>query len=112
MKNVVLQTLSDSQRAFVTAAESLGATTPATARTGGELPRLSARELVQLLDTGIVRESAEGAFYVYDRARPVSALSPTPRDARARRRWLIRMVILFILLLIPILFLRLSASAP
>ena len=120
MRNAVLQTLTDSQRAFVTAAESLGATSPAASRTSGELPRISARELGQLLDTGIVRESAQGSFYIYDRARPNSALEPSPaleatssaRDPRARRRLIVKMVIMIILLLLPILFLRLSNPGP
>ena len=108
MKNAVLQTLTDSQRNFVTAAESLGATGPAAARTSGELPRISARELGQLLDMGLVRESAQGSFYIYDRARPTtpalapSALLPNPGTRRQR---LVKLVIMVILLLFPILFL-------
>ena len=114
MKNAVLQTLTDSQRQFVTAAESLGATSPAASRTSGELPRISARELGQLLDMGIVRESAQGSFYVYDRARPTPAFEPVPlhRDARLRRRRLMKLIILIILLLVPILFLRLATPGP
>lgn len=120
MKNAVLQTLTDSQRTFVTAAEALGATSPAASRTSGELPRISARELGQLLDTGIVRESAQGSFYIYDRARPDSTLESNPalastssaRDPRARRRLIVKMVIVMILLLLPILFLRLGSPGP
>ena len=114
MKNAVLQTLTDSQRQFVTAAESLGATSPAASRTSGELPRISARELGQLLDMGIVRESAQGSFYVYDRARPTPAFEPVPvlRDVRARRRRILKFIIAMILLLLPILFLRLSNPGP
>ena len=117
MKNAVLQTLTDSQRTFVTAAESAGARSPAAARTTGELPRISARELEQLLDMGIVRESAGGSFYIYDRARPAPALeaAPFPLAATTRRRRIVKMVIVLLLLSFPILLmivLRLANAGP
>ena len=102
-----LQTMSDIQRAFVAAAESMGATSPASARPGGELPRISARELTDLLDTGIVREAAPGSFYVYGRARPAPALEPTPASPRATR-FVLAVIFWLIVIVIPILFLRMS----
>ena len=102
-----LQTMSDTQREFVAAAELKGASSPATARPGGELPRISARELTDLLDVGIVREAAPGSFYVYARARPVPGVEPTPASPRSRRL-VLAVIFWLIVIAVPILFLRLS----
>ena len=103
-----LQTMSDAQREFVAAAESKGATSPASARGSGELPRISARELTDLLDTGIVREAAPGSFYVYARARPAPGLEPTPASPRSKRL-VLALIFWLIVIAVPILFLRLSS---
>ena len=104
-----LETLSDTQRQFVAAAEGKGATSPATARTSGDLPRISARELTDLLDTGIVREAAPGSFYVYERARPMPGLEPTPASAGPNIGRIVRIVVFWLIALaIPLLFLRMS----
>ena len=58
-------TLSSAQRAFVDAAETLGATAPAAARALTELPRLSAGELDDLVELGLVREAIDWRYYVF-----------------------------------------------
>src|SRR5688500_9104909 len=104
-----LETLSDTQRQFVAAAEAKGATSPATALTSGDLPRISARELTDLLDTGLVREAAPGSFYVYARARPMPGLEPTPASSSPNIGRIVRIVIFWLLVAaIPLIFLRLS----
>lgn len=102
-----LQTMSDTQRAFIAAAESKGASSPTTACSSGELPRISARELTDLLDMGIVREAAPGSFYVYARARPAPGLEPTPATPRGKRI-VLAVIFWLIVIAIPILFLRMS----
>jgi hypothetical protein len=107
-----LQGLSDTQRQFVAAAEAKGATSPANARTSGELPRISARELTDLLDIGIVREAAAGSFYVYERARPAPGLEPTPAGPKPGIRRIVVMIVFWlIVVLLPLLFLRLSMGS-
>jgi hypothetical protein len=108
---VYVQTMSETQRQFITAAESLGALSPAAARTSVELPRLSARELTELLDSGIVREAAQGAFYVYPRARPPQPLQPTPsRSAATPSRRVKAIIFWLIVLALPLLFLLLRST--
>ena len=102
-----LPTMSDTQRAFVAAAEAKGASSPATARATAELPRISARELTDLLDTGIIREAVPGSFYVYARARPMPGVEPTPASPRSRRI-VLAVIFWLIVIALPILFLRLS----
>ena len=106
-----LETLSDTQRQFVSAAEAKGATSPATAVTSGGLPRISARELTDLLDTGLVREAVPGSFYVYERARPMPGLEPTPASASPNIGRIVKIVIFWLIVVaLPLIFLRLSAD--
>jgi hypothetical protein len=86
----------------------MGATSAAGARLAAELPGIPALDLVELLDAGLVREGAEGSYYVYERARsvdaPVRAPHPNPPVPRA-----VMVVLLLILIVgIPVLFLWLS----
>ncbi len=107
-----LETLSDTQRQFVAAAEAKGATSPATALTSGDLPRISARELTDLLDTGLVREAASGSFYVYARARPAPGLEPTPASAKLSARRIVLMIVFWLIVVaVPLIFLRLSTGS-
>ena len=106
-----LEALSETQRQFVAAAEGKGATSPATARTSGELPRISARELTELLDIGIVREAAPGSFYVYERARPAPVLEQTPAGATPNVRRIVAMIVFWLIVAaVPLIFLRLSTG--
>lgn len=59
---------SDPSAAFVAALRQRGATTPGAACPQSELPRISSSRLRELVDSGLVRESADGALYVYERA--------------------------------------------
>lgn len=63
-----LTNTSDSSAAFVAALRQRGATTPGAACPQSELPRISSSRLRELLDSGLVRESADGSLYVYERA--------------------------------------------
>ena len=99
--------LSAAQRAFVEAAEALGATAPAGARPLPELPRLSARELDELVELGLVREASDWRYYVFRSRRAGAARLPAPSWTRAR---VLRTFIFWlILILIPILLIRLTA---
>jgi hypothetical protein len=108
--------LSPTQRSFVEAAEAMGATAPAGARSLAELPRLSTRELDDLVELGVVREAADWRYYVFRSRRgapagppPLPALPPYPVPWNRGRylRWLLVWVII---LLIPVLFLQLTAG--
>lgn len=104
------QPLSVDQRAFVERAEALGAITPAAARPLPELPRLSGRELDELVDSGLVREAADWRYYVFHSPHlATSALAqPTSKLAAAvRSRFLRTFLFWLILILIPILLVRL-----
>src|SRR5688572_5113595 len=104
-----LDTLSETQRQFVVAAVGRGAVSPASARTSGDLPRISARELTDLLDSGIVREASAGSFYVYERARPMPGLEPTPAAATPNIGRIVRIVVFWLIVAaVPLIFLRLS----
>ena len=100
-----LQALSETQQRFIAGAESMGATSPSEARAEAELPRISARELQELLDTGIVREGGNGSYYVYLRARPAPQLEPTPAGSGAYRALRVA-PFLIIIVAVPIIFLR------
>ena len=95
--------LSAAQRAFVEAAETLGAIAPADARPLPELPRLSGRELDELVELGLVRDAADWRYYVF-RARGAVAAPP-----RIRGRFLRTFLFWLIVILIPILLVRLTA---
>jgi hypothetical protein len=105
--------LSEAQRAFVHAAESVGATAPAAARPLTDLPRLSARELDELVERGLVREAANWSYYVF-RARHgdlTASIPPAPPLAHGpwtRARYLRTLAFWVIVILIPVLFLQLS----
>lgn len=104
--------LSEAQRAFVHAAESMGATAPAAARPLTDLPRLSARELDELVERGLVREAASWSYYVFrSRHGDLTASIPAAPLARApwtRERYLRALVFWIVVILIPVLFLQLS----
>ena len=104
------QMISDSQRRFIAAAESLGATSPAGARVGAELPAIPVLELVELINAGIVREGAEGSYYVYPRARPVQALDPTPSSMTTAQQLVKPLIFVVVCLVLPILFLVFARS--
>ncbi len=97
--------LTVAQRAFVEAAEALGATAPAGARPLPELPRLSGRELDELVELGLVREAADSRYYVFHSRRVVTAPLPPPRT---RGRFMRTFLFWLILILIPILLIRLT----
>ena len=100
----------DPQGHFVETAISLGATTSATARSGSELPRLSARKLQELLDQGIVREAAPGTFYIYRRvADPdCGVAAPSARPVLTGQKRSLAFAFWFLVLLIPLMYLRVS----
>jgi hypothetical protein len=115
MADLILAPLSEAQRALVLAAEALGATAPARARELAELPRLAARDLDDLVDRGLVREAAEGRFYVYRPRRasvPGSPLSATPAGpARWSRERVLKVLVFWLLfILIPVVFVWLTSS--
>jgi hypothetical protein len=107
--------LSPSQRAFVEAAEAVGATAPAGARSLAELPRLSTRELDDLVESGLVREAADWRYYVFRSRHRVAAGPPAVPPPPAVVPWgggrYVRTLIFWLLvLLIPVIFLQLSAG--
>lgn len=107
--------LSDAQRAFVQAAESAGATTPAGARPLSSLPRLAARDLDELVDRGLVRESAERTYYVFHPRWTGQDVPAADVSMPARPRWnrgrAVRAVLFWLfVILVPILFLQLSSG--
>ena len=107
-------TLSAAQRAFLAAADGLGATSPAAARSLAEWPRLAARELDALVDRGLVREAGAGSYYAYTPRRPHADLPLADGPARARLpawqgRGFKTLVFWLVALLIPVVFLLLMA---
>ena len=105
-------TMSDAQRAFVDAAESLGATSPAQAQPLTELPRLSGRELDDLVDLGLVREAADWRYYVFRPRRPIPgtlAAMPQRGLSTGPGRWTKLIVFWLVAILIPLLFLQFSS---
>ena len=104
------QMMSDTQRRFIAAAESLGATSPGGARVGAELPAIPVLELVELINAGIVREGAEGSYYVYPRARSVQPLEPTPSSTTTAQRHVKLLVFVVVCLVVPVLFLVFARS--
>jgi hypothetical protein len=56
----------DPSAAFVAALRRRGATSPKAACPATELPRITSSRLRALLDSGLVRECADGALYVYE----------------------------------------------
>lgn len=121
MTHMVPEHLSDAQQAFVRAAEALGATEPAAARPLTALPRLSARELDDLVERGLVREAANWSYYVFrprhahgtGHAQHPGAVGPV--DPRGHLPWTrgryLRVFLFFVfVLLVPILFLQLTRT--
>ena len=100
----------DPQGHFVETAISLGATSSATARSGSELPRLSARKLQELLDQGIVREAAPGTFYIYRRVADPGSGEPAPSAPAVRTggKRALAIAFWFLVALVPLMYLRLS----
>jgi len=106
--------LSAAQRAFLAAADGLGATSPAAARPLAEWPRLPARDLDALVDRGLVREAGAGSYYAHTPRRPYADMPLANGPARARRPvWLGHrfktLVFWLVALLIPVVLLLLMA---
>ena len=101
--------LSAAQRAFVQAAEALGATAPANARPLPELPRLSGRELDELVEIGLVREAADWRYYVFRSQPVVTAPFSSQAAPWTRGRYLRTFLFWLIVILIPILLVRLTS---
>src|SRR5690349_14061465 len=97
----------DAQRRFIDAARSLGAISATTAKAAYELPRLTGRELVQLLDAGVVREATPGSYYV-DAGVQAIRLPDQPAfglivtDAALARARRIKLIIIAVLLAVVI----------
>jgi hypothetical protein len=107
--------LSAAQRTFVEGAEALGATAPADARPLPELPRLSRRELDELLELGLVREATDWRYYVFRSRGAVAAPLPPPESSPSstpptwtRGRYVRTFLFWLILILIPILLFQLT----
>ena len=105
--------LSAEQRAFIEGAEARDATAPSRARALSELPRLSSRQLDDLVECGLVREAADGRYYVFQSHRRNDGTPPsatvglgtgTPRHTglTPERDWKAILFWIFIIL-IPIL---------
>lgn len=103
------QPLSAAQRAFVEAAEALGATAPAYARPLPELPRLSGRELDELVELGLVREAADWRYYVFRSQAVITAPLSSKAAPWISGRYLRTFLFWLILILIPILLIRLTS---
>jgi hypothetical protein len=94
------------QRAFLEAAEALGAISPARAQPLSAWPRLSAREFDELVARGFVREAGAGTYYAYTPRWPSRQL-PRPGGPVAGRLpvwhapWFRAVVFWLVLLLIP-----------
>jgi hypothetical protein len=111
MASVEPTAISATQRKFLQAAESLGALSPAAARPLTDWPRLSGRELDELIDRGLVREAGDSSYYAFAPRRhsqDLSRLAETPSawhpalHGRAFRTiifWLIALLVPLVLLL-------------
>ncbi len=88
--------------AFVADLRQRGAVSPEWACPRDELPRIAGARLRELLDSGLVRESASGALYVYERARPGDA----PASTTARPAWM-AFIFWVIAVLLPIVLFKL-----
>lgn len=110
-----LPPLSAAQRAFVEAAEALGATAPATARALMELPRLSSAEFDALVESGLVREASDWRYYVFrSRRAPTSHAAERAATGYRRGPWTASrywrtFLFWLLLILIPVLLLQLTA---
>ena len=71
----------------------LGAVSPATARTGKDLP-LETVAFKNLLHRGVIREGAPGTFYLYD---------PPPR---ARGGWVRQLLFWIVIVIFPVAFIQ------
>jgi hypothetical protein len=78
--------MSAAQRTFLEAGEALGATSPAQAQPLSAWPRLSARELDELVARGLVREAGVGAYYTYTPRWPSREFSPPGGRVAGRPR--------------------------
>ena len=107
--------MSAAQRAFLEAAENLGATAPSAARSLTELPRLSSRELDELVELGVVREAADWRYYMF---RPrngfgasLSQAMPSTQPAGKRPvRFFNTLLFWLLMLLIPVVLLQLGGK--
>jgi len=107
--------LSPAQRAFLEAAEALGATAPGAARPLTELPRLASAELDELVEAGLVREAADWRYYVFRPRRALAqpavgaALGASGGPVRwTRGRYWRTFLFWLLLILIPILILQIT----
>ena len=106
------QAMSDAQRAFIDAAVALGARSPTTARPLADLPRIAARAIEELLDTGLVREGPPGTYYVYESSRRTAAAPDvTALEASSAHSWqriAVTGAMWLVIMLLPFLFIRLT----
>jgi hypothetical protein len=63
---VVISSRIGLEQQLVASFHALGATSPATARPGKELPVVDAVTFDSLLKRGVIREGAPGTFYLYE----------------------------------------------
>lgn len=102
--------MSAAQRTFLEAADALGATSPAHAQPLSAWPRLSARELDELVARGLVREADAGVYYAYTPRWP--SREPSQPGGRVAGRlpvwnapWFRAVVFWLVLVLIPVVLL-------
>jgi hypothetical protein len=104
--------MSDEQREFIDAAESIGARSPANAQPLAQLPRITARAIDELLDAGVVREAAPGTYYVYQRSRRAIVAPEGVAFGTASsfgwRRFSMTVALWLLVLLAPLILIRLS----
>lgn len=102
------QLLTAAQRGFIEGAEALGATSPANARPLPDLPVLPRGELDDLIELGIVREAAEGRYYVYRSRRSMLTMLSLPDAPTTLVRVVKTLLFWLIMVLIPIVLLQLT----
>ena len=90
---------------FIDGMRRVGATSPASACSDRDLPRLSRERLGILLDSGVLREGAPGTYYLYENAHPARVALPLSRPAPARGL-VPRLIFWLIMILLPVIFLQ------
>jgi hypothetical protein len=110
MASVDPTAMSVTQRQFLHAAESLGALSPAAARPLTDWPRLTARELDELIDRGLIREAGDSSYYAYAPRRhyqdlPRLADTPPAPHPVWRGRAFKTLIFWLVALLVPVVFL-------
>jgi hypothetical protein len=115
MPSVVSIQITPAQQELLLAAESLGATAPAGARPLAGLPRLSARELDDLIERGLLREAAPRTYYVFrsraatlEVAMPASLQTQAAATPRSGASIATSLIFWLIIVLLPYLFIALT----